>query len=116
MNYAEEMHELAEAGEDVKTAKSYTANKYDRARQYIKKEALRGQKSESLASVANALGGSPFHTETLVSLLTADGFVVTDVTGCGGYLVIWPGPEEAEKAPSTPSTPESNGAKGASKS
>lgn len=96
-SYATEMHDLAVNSEDVKTAVSYTTNKYDRVRQHIKKESLRGQTSGTLVEIGKSLGGSPYHTPTLIRLLGEDGFIVVDSTGAGTHAVFWPGEEETEK-------------------
>lgn len=96
MTFADEMYALAKKSDDVKTAQKYTINKYDKVRQYIKKEALRGQMSGGLVDIAGALGGSPFHTQSLIQLLTDDGFIVVDSTGNGTHAVFWPGAEATE--------------------
>lgn len=105
MNYASKMRELATSGERQKEAAQYTAKKYDRCREYIRKEALRGMTTATLDSVGQALGGSPYHAQTLVDLLTDDGFTVLD-----SYVVLWDAeaeaPEEEDTSPGRrPSTP-----------
>lgn len=93
-NHAQEMFQLSQSAEDVKTAIKISTNKYDRARQTIKKESLRGQTSIALNELGTkAFGGSAYHTQTLVDLLRGDGYVVADNIGAGAYVVFWPGAE-----------------------
>lgn len=99
------MRELATTGEKQKEAAKYTTKKYDRCREYIRMEARRGMTTATLDSVGKALGGSPYHAQTLVDLLRDDGFTVL-----GSFMVLWSDeaetPEEEDTSPGRhPSTP-----------